>query len=61
MITVKITAIIVLIDLNLKSPQTHTPEILHREIADEFRKNDLETPFYLTAQFKELSLAPSPL
>ena len=60
MITAKITAIIVLMDLNLESSQTHIPEILNREIADEFRKNDLEAPFYLTAQFKELSSGPSP-
>jgi hypothetical protein len=60
MIAAKITAIIVLIDLNLASSHTHIPEILNRETADEFRKNDLEAPFYLSAQFKELSSGSSP-
>jgi hypothetical protein len=59
MMTAKIKAIIVLIDLSLESSQPHAPEILNRETADEFRKNDLEAPFYLIAQFKELSSAPS--
>jgi hypothetical protein len=40
MITEKIMAIIALIDLNPESPKTHTPKIVQRETADEFRKND---------------------
>ena len=38
MIAEKIKAKTVLIDLNLESPKTHTPEVLRRETADEFRK-----------------------
>jgi hypothetical protein len=40
MITEKIKAQTVLIDLNLESSKTHTPEVLPRGIADEFREND---------------------
>jgi hypothetical protein len=40
MITEKIKAQTVLIDLNLESSKTHTPEVLPRGIADEFREAD---------------------
>jgi hypothetical protein len=40
MIIDKITAQEALIDLNLESSKTHTPDVLQREIANEFREND---------------------